>query len=131
MLLLDTCVCIDYFRKDQSSTSDFSGKINLAEARTSTIVLSELLAVANKSARPERQTAIIDRFIETVHVIPFDDNAARHYGDIRAELEKSGVSIGPLDLLIAAHARSLGATLITSNAKEFRRVKGLKLLAWK
>ena len=46
-------------------------------------------------------------------------------------LEKKGVSIGPLDLLIAAHARSLGATLITANTGEFKRVKGLKVLAWK
>jgi tRNA(fMet)-specific endonuclease VapC len=63
--------------------------------------------------------------------VDFSHDAARHYGEIRAELEKKGTSIDPLDLLIAAHARSAGATLITSNAGEFRRVKGLKVLSWK
>jgi len=58
-------------------------------------------------------------------------DAALHYADIRAALEATGKSIGPLDLLIAAPARSLGATLVTANAGEFKRVKGLKVLAWK
>ncbi len=61
----------------------------------------------------------------------FTEDAARHYAEIRADLERRGKTIGPMDLLIAAHARSLGATLVTRNAREFRRVKGLHLLALK
>ena len=61
----------------------------------------------------------------------FDDAAARHYGEIRTDLEKRGIAIGPLDLLIAAHARSLEAALVTGNVKEFRRVRGLDVKAWK
>jgi tRNA(fMet)-specific endonuclease VapC len=53
-----------------------------------------------------------------------------HYADIRSALEAAGNPIGPLDLLIAAQARSLDATLVTSNAREFKRVKGLKVLVW-
>ena len=60
----------------------------------------------------------------------FGMDAALHYAEIRADLEASGNSIGPLDLLIAAQARSLGATLVTGNAKEFKRVKGLKVREW-
>ena len=58
-------------------------------------------------------------------------DAALHYADIRAAFETAGTPIGQLDLLIAAQARSLGATLVTANAGEFKRVKGLKVLAWK
>ena len=64
-------------------------------------------------------------------VVKFDQEASMAYGEIRADLERKGTLIGPLDLLIAAHARSLGATLITANIGEFKRVKGLKVLAWK
>jgi len=66
-----------------------------------------------------------------LNIVSFDHNASLHYGEIRAELERKGTAIGPLDLLIAAHARSLGATLITANVGEFKRVKGLKVLAWR
>jgi tRNA(fMet)-specific endonuclease VapC len=61
----------------------------------------------------------------------FDVAAAEHYGDLRAELERRGQTIGPLDLLIAAHARSLGATLVTGNTREFRRVPKLAVLSWR
>lgn len=64
-------------------------------------------------------------------ILPWDATLVSDYAEIRVDLEKRGTVIGPLDLLIAAHARSLGATLITANAGEFRRVKGLKVLAWK
>ena len=70
-------------------------------------------------------------FIGLFPVRDFDEGAARHYGEIRTDLERSGTSIGPLDLLIAAHARSLGASLITGNVRELRRVKGLELTVWK
>jgi tRNA(fMet)-specific endonuclease VapC len=58
-------------------------------------------------------------------------HAALHYANIRAALEEAGNTIGPLDLLIAAQARSLGASLVTANAGEFKRVKGLKVQSWK
>ena len=61
----------------------------------------------------------------------FNLEAALHYADIRATLEAAGMLIGPLDLLIAAQSRSIGATLVTANPREFKRVKGLKVLAWK
>ena len=66
-------------------------------------------------------------------VLPFESAAVVDYGEIRVDLEKRGTVIGPLDFafIAAAHARSLGATVITGNVGEFRRVKGLKVLAWK
>jgi tRNA(fMet)-specific endonuclease VapC len=70
-------------------------------------------------------------FLALFQLADFDLAAAIHYAEIRAALEAKGTPIGPLDLLIAAQARSLGATLVTANIREFKRVKGLKVRAWK
>ena len=76
------------------------------------------------------QAARLGAFLNLFWIANFALDAAVHYADIRAALEAEGALIGPLDLLIAAQARSLGATLVTANAGEFKRVKGLKVLAW-
>ncbi|MEI6676456.1 MAG: PIN domain-containing protein, partial [Verrucomicrobiota bacterium] len=70
-------------------------------------------------------------FLSLFWLADFTLEAALHYADIRATLEAKGTAIGPLDLLIAAQARSLGATLVTANVREFKRVRGLKVLSWK
>lgn len=70
-------------------------------------------------------------FLELFWIADFTMDAAEHYADIRAVLEATGKTIGPLDLLIAAQTRCLGATLVTANAVEFKRVTGLKVQAWK
>jgi tRNA(fMet)-specific endonuclease VapC len=97
----------------------------------SVIVAAELEVGVYKSRMPENQKARLSWLFSRLTILSFDREASLHYGEIRAELERKGTPIGPLDLLIAAHARSLGATLITANAGEFKRVKGLKVLVWK
>jgi len=124
---LDTSVCVPVLREQAT----FRELPSPDETVISSIVAAELWAGANKRGRRDPQFARVAEFLEIFTVVDFSEEAARHYGEIRAELEKKGMSIGPLDLLIAAHARSLGATLMTANVGEFRRVKGLKLLAWK
>ena len=84
----------------------------------------------NLQTHPQ-QAARLEAFLGFFTLVEFTLDAALHYADIRAVLEGAGTPIGPLDLLIAAQARSLGATLVTANAGEFKRVKGLKVLAWK
>lgn len=84
----------------------------------------------NRSTHPQ-QAAKLEAFLDLFLIADFTLDAAIHYAEIRAALEAAGTSIGPLDLLIAAQARSLGATLVTANAAEFKRVKGLKVLTWK
>jgi tRNA(fMet)-specific endonuclease VapC len=101
------------------------------ETAVSSIVAAELWTGAIKLGDQHPQYARLKEFLMIFSVIDFTHDAARHYGEIRADLERKGTVIGPLDLLIAAHARSLGATLITANAGEFRRVRGLKVLVWK
>jgi len=93
------------------------------------IVAAELWTGVKKaiSTHPH-QAARLEAFLGLFWLADFTLDAALHYADIRAALEKAGTPIGPLDLLIAAQARSLGATLVTANAGEFKRVKGLKVL---
>ena len=77
------------------------------------------------------QREMLEDFLSLFRIVAFDTEAAMHYGRIRADLESRGQSIGPMDLLIAAHARSMEATLITGNASEFRRVAGLHVISWR
>lgn len=127
LFLLDTSVCVDILRGRVPST----GLPSPDECCLSAIVTAELrTGLAKGPSTPAREQKLED-FVGLFPVRDFDDTAARHYGEIRADLEKRGVAIGPLDLLIGAHARRLGALLVTGNVKEFRRVKGLKVKAWK
>lgn len=96
----------------------------------SSIVLAELLYGAAKSAAPEANVDYVVRFASALVTCPFDDEAADVYGKVRADLERRGQPIGPLDTLIAAHALSLGATLVTGNEREFTRVPGLRVENW-
>lgn len=96
------------------------------------IVAAELWTGVKKNLATHPQHAgRLTRFLEHFKVVDFTLDAALHYAEIRADLEAKGTPIGPLDLLIAAQARSVDATLVTGNAGEFRRVNGLKLLAWR
>ncbi|MBI1815468.1 MAG: type II toxin-antitoxin system VapC family toxin [Deltaproteobacteria bacterium] len=126
--VLDTDVCIDLIRGRVPANDSESGRIALAASVISSVTLAELeVGVVKAPNRPRQQ---LDDFLEQVLVADFDTAAARHYGEIRAHLEKKGSTIGPLDLLIAAHARSRGASLVTANVREFRRVPGLKCIGW-
>ena len=126
LLLLDTTVCVDILRGRVTSTTTPAA----ADCCLSAIVTAELwTGLAKGVANPDRARKL-EEFVGLFPVLDFDDAAARHYGEIRADLEKRGLAIGPLDLLIAAHARSLGASLVTGNVREFRRVKGLGVSPW-
>jgi tRNA(fMet)-specific endonuclease VapC len=125
--LLDTSVCVDILRQRAPS----SGLPTAGACCLSAIVTAELRTGLAKMGAEGARVRKLEDFISLFPVEGFDDAAATHYGEIRADLEDRGFTIGPLDLLIAAHARSLGASLVTANLREFRRVKGLTLTAWK
>ncbi len=128
--LLDTNVCIQIIRGQVPDSSSPVSKAALEWITISSITLAELEVGVAKAARSAEQRRQVDEFLTEVTVLDFDRKAALHYGEIRADLEKKGKTIGPLDLLIAAHARSLAATIVTANLREFKRVPGLKCLAW-
>jgi len=96
----------------------------------STITLAELQFGIMKSSNPQKNQEALDKFLTPLEIIDFDSKATVEYGIIRANLEKKGAPIGPLDTLIAAHAKSLDLTLITNNEKEFERIPGLKIENW-
>lgn len=96
----------------------------------STVTLGELIFGAEKSQQPERNLAEVEGFAARLQVLPFDSDAAIHFGQIRAELARSGRPIGPYDLMIAGHARSRGLVLVSNNVRELQRVPGLRLENW-
>lgn len=73
---------------------------------------------------------LIETFLSGITIVPLDSGVAHAYAKVRADLESRGTPIGPLDLMIGAHALSIGATLVTSNVKEFRRIRGLRVVDW-
>ena len=96
----------------------------------SSITLAELEYGVFNSSNPERNQLALTLFLANIEVVPFGDDAAVEYGRIRADLRRKGTPIGANDLLIAAHAKSLGMTLVTNNTREFSRVEGLVLEDW-
>ncbi len=127
--MLDANLCIRVLRDRPQAIS----KRYIAEAPTlaiSTIVLHELRYGAERSQRPDIQHELIEGFAAHLAVLDFDQNAAQHSAEIKAALAAKGNLIGPNDLLIAGHARSLGLKLITGNLGEFTRVEGLRCEDW-
>ena len=96
----------------------------------SSVSLGELIYGAERSSQTERNLADINGLIARMEVAAFEDHASEHFGQLRAELHKSGQPIGPYDMMIAGHARSLGLILVTNNTEEFERVPGLRLENW-
>jgi tRNA(fMet)-specific endonuclease VapC len=127
--MLDANLCIRVLRDRPQAV----GQRFIDEAHTlaiSTIVLYELRHGAEKSRRPVHQHGLVDAFAAHIAVLDYDSGASLHSAQIKAELEARGKVIGPNDLLIAGHARSLGLKLITGNLGEFRRVDGLRCEDW-
>ncbi len=124
---LDTDVCIALIR----GLAPASRLPSPDKCALSAVTTGELWLGAEKSEQRDKQLRAVEAFIQFFSELSFDKLAARHYGGIRAHLKREGTPIGPLDQLIAAHARSLGATLITANIREFQRVPGLRCLTWK
>ena len=96
----------------------------------SSITYGELMHGVEKSQAVERNRAAITLFLSAISILPFDSDAAEEYGAVRADLERKGTPIGPMDMLIAGHARSRGLILVTNNTREFFRVNELEVEDW-
>lgn len=105
-------------------------RFELGEIGISTITVSELRYGVAKSTYREKNEVRLEEFLVPLEILAYDQTAANVYGEIRFQLEKRGQPIGPLDLLIAAHAMSQDLTLITNNDEEFKRIKRLKIENW-
>ena len=128
--LLDTNICIYLIKKKPLGVLKKLAEHKISEVGISAITVAELEYGVAKSTLPDQNRDALDEFLAPFEIIPFDDRAALEYGRIRAHLERKGTLIGSMDMLIAAHAQSLGVTLVTNNAKEFKRVPHLQVENW-
>ena len=129
-LLLDTNICIYIIKQQPSTVLKRFLEYQVGDIGISSITLAELRYGVAKSAHPEKNAKALDGFIIPLEIVSFDESAAHVYGEIRATLEKSGTPIGAMDMLIAAHAVSLGIPLVTYNTREFVRVPSLNIIDW-
>ena len=128
--MLDTNTCIYIIKRKPAMVIERFQKTKVSQIGISSITLSELLYGVSKSSKPEQNQIALAQFVSPLEILPYDDEAAQYYVDLRADLEKRGTPIGSLDMLIAAHALSLSGTLITNNEKEFKRIPNLKIDNW-
>ena len=129
MILLDTNICIYLINNRPAEVLARFRQFGLGEIGLSSVVAAELAFGVAKSASVRNRNAL-EVFLAPLEILPFDEAAVWAYGDLRADLERRGESIGSLDTMIAAHALSLNALLVTNNTREFVKVKGLQLDNW-
>jgi len=127
--MLDTNIVSDMVRNPAGVCFQRWQATGNAYICVSSIVSSELFFGIEKR-QSAKLTAGMENFLGQLDIVPYEGPADRHYADIRNTLERRGTPIGPVDLFIAAHARSLDLTLVTDNIREFSRVEGLKLENW-
>jgi len=127
--MLDTNIVSDLVRSPQGRVFDRIAAMNGEGVCVSIITAAELRYGCIRKGSP-RLTAQVDAILGSIEVLPFDAPADTEYGGIRTALEKAGTPIGPNDLLIAAHARAVDATLVTANVGEFARVGDLRVENW-
>jgi tRNA(fMet)-specific endonuclease VapC len=128
--MLDTNICIYIIKQKPLKVITHLQKHAIGDIGISSITLAELQYGVSKSQHVQKNRQALPEFILPLEIADFDEKAAEAYGDIRAVLEKSGKTIGSMDMLIGAHALSLGATLVTNNKAEFSRIKGLAVVDW-
>ena len=128
--MLDTNVCIDYLKGNSNNIRD---RIISAPDDTlciSAITFSELMFGVENSSNREKNLVALNFFLLKIDIVPYDDQAAAAYGEIRKQLKQKGNLIGGMDMLIAAHARASDSVLVTHNTREFNRVQGLRIEDW-
>jgi tRNA(fMet)-specific endonuclease VapC len=128
--MLDTDTCSYIMRRSHDAILKRLAKVPVSDVCISVITKSELLFGVEVSPKRRQDEAALAAFLDYIEVLDFPDKASSHYAKIRAELKTRGTMIGANDLFIAAHARSLGLTLITNNTREFKRVRGLSIDNW-
>ena len=127
--LLDTNIVI-YTMKNRPQRVKRRFQQHHGQMGLSTVTIGELVFGAEHSQQTERNLADLEALAARLEVLPFDNQAAYHFGQIRAALYRTGQPIGPYDMMIAGQARAAGLKLVTNNVKEFERVPGLLLENW-
>lgn len=128
--LLDTNICIYLIKRKPHQVLQKFQAHSIGEIGISAITVAELQFGVQKSQYVQQNRRALRQFLLPLICAPFDDRAAAAYGEIRATLEAQGTPIGSLDTLVAAHALSLDATLVTNDIKEFSMAPNLKVVNW-
>lgn len=132
LYMLDTDTCIFLMRGEHPTLAEHAQSVPLQQQLMSTITFAELTCGVRASAagkRKQNQT-VLDSLALHLAVLDWPQVAAQHYAEIRFDLKKRGAQLGAADLMIAAHARAIGATVVTNNVNDFGRVKGLQIENW-
>ena len=128
--MLDTNICIYVIKHKTEKVLRKLQTIHPEDVCISSVTYAELVHGVEKSAAVEKNRLALSMLLANMEILDFDVDAADCYGKIRADLEKKGRPIGPLDMMIAGHAQSLGYTVVTNNVKEFSRVSALRIENW-
>ncbi|HEY9879785.1 MAG TPA: type II toxin-antitoxin system VapC family toxin [Leptolyngbyaceae cyanobacterium] len=128
--LLDTNICIYLIKQKPPRVLARFKTLSLSDIGISSITVAELEYGVCKSQQQEKNRSALMQFLIPLEIVEFDQAAATTYGSIRSDLEVRGLVIGSMDMLIAAHALSLGVTLVSNNVREFSRIANLSLENW-
>ena len=128
--MLDTNICIYVIKHKPEKVLRKLQTIHPEDVCISSVTYAELVCGVEKSAAVEKNRLALSMLLANMEILDFDVDAADCYGKIRADLEKKGRPIGPLDMMIAGHGQSLGYTVVTNNVKEFSRVTALRIENW-
>ena len=127
--MLDTDMCIFTITRKPAHIKRLFNT-HIGQMCISAVTWGELICGAEKSEQVEKNLATLDGFAARLEVLPFDKQASRQFGQVKAELELQGQKIGSYDTMIAGHARSQGLIVVTNNMREFKRVEGLRVVNW-
>lgn len=128
--MLDTNICIFVIKHKPEAVIKRFMEHDPSDICISSITYAELVHGVEKSQAKEKNRIALTLLLANIQIVPFDSLAAQVYGVVKADLQKQGTPIGPLDTLIASHAKALDLTLVTNNTREFIRVEGLKVEDW-
>ena len=132
LFMLDTDTCIFLMRGESPALAARVQSVPLQQQVMSAVTFAELAygVQASAAAKRKQNQSVLDSLVLHLAVLDWPQDAAKHYTEIRADLKKRGAQIGAADLMIAAHARAMGAIVVTNNVKDFERVKGLEVENW-
>ena len=128
--MLDTNICIYLIKQKPEKVLRHFKAHSVGEIGISSITLAELRYGVERSQQVQKNRQALEEFALPLEISAFDEAAAEVYGSVRAGLEQAGTPVGSMDMLIGAHALSLGVTLVTNNLREFQKIKNLKVVDW-
>ena len=132
LFMLDTDTCIFLMRGESPALAAKVQSVPLQQQVMSAVTFAELAygVQASAAAKRKQNQSVLDSLVLHLAVLDWPQDAAKHYAEIRADLKKRGAQLGAADLMIAAHARAMGAIVVTNNLNDFERVKGLEVENW-